>query len=192
MKEPVKMEVMSIVHGKSEFIFCNSIKSNLRLKHEVIARQRGSMNIQVTSIMDILNDSRFKTCKDFKRTFNDVAFKKDKLLNFKLFIIMDVDDCSAEQNSQFKSGRMFKGHWLYEHIVPIYNDPTLEATINELGIPVEHGDDHTGRYIKIFPTNHGDLNMDIAKDYLNRFKQCKHSNLYEYLQYCISIAEKRI
>lgn len=188
MKEPVKMEVMSIVHGKSEYIICSSIKSNLRLKHEIVARDNGKTSIQITSVMDILNDRRFGTFNGFIRTFDDVDYKKGRLLNFSLFIIMDVDDCTEEQKTKFITKEMFRGHWLYEYIVPIYNEPNLEATMKEARIEVQQKKD----YIIIFPTNHGDLDINVAKDFLDKIKSCECSNLNEYIEYCISIAERRV
>jgi hypothetical protein len=188
MKELVKMEVMAIVHGQSEYIICSSIKSNLRLKHGIVARDNGKTSIQVASLMDKLkNDRRFATFKGFIREYSDVSHQKGKLLNFSLFIIMDVDDCTPEQKNRFITKEMFRGHWLYEYIVPIYNDPNLETTMKAAGIEVERKKD----YIKLFPTNRGDLDIDIAKEYLEKIKRCKCSNLNEYIAHCISLAEKR-
>jgi len=84
VKDPIKMEIMSIVHGQSEYRICSSIKSNLRLKHAIIARNKGKTSIQITSIMDILNDQRFKSFKNFIREFDDVSYKKNKLFHFSL------------------------------------------------------------------------------------------------------------
>ena len=188
MSEPVAMEVMAIVHGQSEYLICSSIKSNLRLKHEIIARDKGKNSIQITSVMDVLNDNRFKSFAAFSREFGDVRHKKNKLIDFALFIIMDVDDCTPEQKSWFISKEMFKAHWLYEYIIPIYNDPNLEATMKAAGIKVEKKE----KYILIFPTNHGDLDMKAAKEFREKLKKSGCSNLCEYLDRCIAIAEKRI
>lgn len=185
MIKPVKMKVMSIVHGKSEFNICSSIKSNLRLKHEIIAREKGKSSIQVNSIMDILNDRRFCSYNNFVRTFDDIETKSRKLVGFSLFIIMDVDDCTEDQKKRYISKEMFSGHWLYDYIVPIFNDPNLESTMKEASIDVKQKKD----YIIIFPTNHGDLDMVIAKDFLDKLKKCKCSNLWQYVSHCLSIVE---
>ena len=177
MREPVAMEVMAIVHGQSEYRICSSIKSNLRLKHGIIARDKGKTSIQITSVMDILNDYRFKSFKNFIREFDDVKHNKGKLLSFSLFIIMDVDDCTLDQKSKFISKEMFKDHWLFEYIVPIYNDPNLEATMRAAKIEVQHKKD----YILIFPTNHGDLDIRTACEFQEKVKKCRCSNLNEYV-----------
>ena len=191
MREPVKMQVMSIVHGQSEYCICTSIRSNLRLKHEIIARDKGKTSIQVTSVMDILNDNRYKDYDCFIRYFPDVEHKKSRLFGFTLFIIMDVEDCTAEQKNKYINKAMFRGHWLNEYIVPIYNDPKLEATMKEANIKYKHKEiKDKSEYITIFPTNHGDLDINIAREYLNKLKNCKCSNLDKYFEHCILLAEK--
>ena len=47
---------------------------------------------------------------------------------------MDTDDCNENQKNSFKNKSMFKGHWLYDYIVPIYNDSNLEEVLVEAGI----------------------------------------------------------
>jgi hypothetical protein len=101
---------------------------------------------------------------------------------------MDVDDCTIKQRNRFISKEMFRDHWLYEYIIPIYNDPNLEATMKAADIEVRHKKD----YIIIFPTNHGDVDLNIAKEFQEKIKNCRCSNLSEYIEYCISIAEKQI
>ncbi len=185
MKRQKMMEVMAIVHGQSEYRICSSIKSNLRLKHEIISRDKGKSSIQITSIMQILNDSRFQSLSKFRRIFDDVYVKKDKLVNFTLFVIMDVDDCTEQEKDRFISKEMFRGHWLFDYIIPIYNDPNLEATMKRVGIEVKEKRD----YIVIFPTSHGDLDLNMAKMFYEKIKQCNCSNMYEYVKHCILLAE---
>lgn len=186
MKKTIKLEIMTIVHGQSEYKLCTSIKSNLRIKHEIIARNKGKSNIQITSIMDVLNGQAFKTLQAFKRNYSDVEVRNGKLINFKLFIIMDVDDCTEEQKKAFYNKSMFKDHWLYDYIVPIYNRPNLEETMRQIGINVQKKSD----YITIFPTNHGDLDMSMAKSFYDKLASCKCSNLDEYVSSCIGVAQK--
>ena len=133
-RKPTKLNVMSIVHGKSELLMCSSVKSNLKIKHEIHAKDRGRHSIQVNSVLQELNSTKFNmSLKDFSEKY-DISYdsKNKRLVNFKLFIIMDLDDCTQEKAEQFKNKSMFNGHMLYEYIVPIYNDPNLEKTIHDL------------------------------------------------------------
>lgn len=193
-REPTKLNVMSIVHGKSELLMCSSVKSNLKIKHEIHAKNRGRHSIQVNSVMQELNSTKFNmSLKDFSEKY-DISYdsKSKRLVNFKLFIIMDLDDCTKEKADQFKNKSMFYGHILYEYIVPIYNDPNLEKTIHDLGININEKEKVKG-YIKIFPTNKGDLDIHMAEEFAEKLnKKCKSSNLGLYFDYCVSIARKNL
>ena len=175
---------MTIVHGQSEYKICSSIKSNLKIKHEIIAERRGKNSIQVNGLMNILTDSRFCSFKKFVKFFPDIEHSKGELKNFNLFIIMDLDDCSLEKKNQFKNKEMFAKHWLSKYIIPIYNDPDLERTMMESNIEIQKKSD----YISIFPTNHGDLDLEMAIKFANSLKKCRCSNLYQYVEHCICIA----
>lgn len=193
-RKPTKLNVMSIVHGKSELLMCSSVKSNLKIKHEIHAKDRGRHSIQVNSVLQELNSKKFNmSLKDFSEKY-DISYdsKNKRLVNFKLFIIMDLDDCTQEKAEQFKNKSMFNEHILYEYIVPIYNDPNLEKTIHDLGININKKEKIKG-YIKIFPTNKGDLDIHMAEEFAEKLnKKCKNSNLGLYFDYCVSIARKNL
>lgn len=53
------LKALVIVHGKSEKQICEYIKSNLRLKIEIVSKEKGEKSIQINSLKHILNDSRF-------------------------------------------------------------------------------------------------------------------------------------
>ena len=185
---PAYTKVIVIVHGLSEYCICKNIQSNLRIKQEIISRKKGKSSIQITSLLDILNDKRFQTVSGFKRAFPDVECIKKKPTNFKVFIIMDVDDCTEKQKQSFINKEMFSNHWLYNYIVPIYNDPNLEKSMRQARINIIKKKD----YIQIFPTNHGDLDLQIAQDFSHTLKYCKRTNLEEYVQYCINICKDKL
>lgn len=191
--KPTKLSVMSIVHGKSELLMCSSVKSNLKIKHEIHAKEKGRNSIQVNSVMKELNSAKFSmSLKKFSEEYDiEYDYKNKKLVNFKIFIIMDLDDCTPEKAKQFKDKSMFNGHPLYNYIVPIYNDPNLEKTMQDLGINIDAKEKIKG-YIRIFPTNKGDLDIHMAEQFADKLKNCKNSNLYLYFEYCVSIAKKNI
>ena len=182
-RQAKKTKVMAIVHGKSELLICSSIKSNLKIKHEIIARDKGKSSIQVNGILDILNDRRFESFNAFIKFFPDIEYRKKELLNFKLFIILDIDDCCDDIKRRYINKEIFAKHWLYKYIVSIYNDPNLEMTMKQIDIPVIRKKD----YIVVFPTNHGDLDVKIAEKFCNDLKKCNCTNMYEYVEYCLSI-----
>ncbi len=182
--EPSYQRSMVIVHGLSEQSICSNIKSNLRLPQEIISRDNGRCSIQITSLMPLLNDSRFKDYKSFIRAFPKVEHAKNQLKNFQLFIVMDVDDCTEDEKRKFKDKSMFDGHWLKDYIVPIYNDPNLEETMKKASIPINKKKE----YITIFPTSHGDLDITVAEKLYEKLKNCNCTNMDEYIKNCIENA----
>lgn len=175
--KPTKLSVMSIVHGKSELLMCSSVKSNLKIKHEIHAKDKGRNSIQVNSVMKVLDSAKFKmSLKKFSEEY-DIEYdcKNKKLVNFKIFIIMDLDDCTPEKAKKFKDKSMFNGHPLYNYIEPIYNDPNLEKTMEDIDINIDPKEKIKG-YIRIFPTNKGDLDIHMAEDFEVKLRSCKNSN----------------
>ena len=188
MPNPSYQRIITIVHGKSEYVICNNIKSNLRLPQEIISNNKGRSSIQITGLMNILQDKRFKTLSSFKAAFPRVEIRKKILVDFNLYIIMDTDDCTEEQKKSFIDRSMFKDHCLYPYIVPIYNSPNLEQTMKEAHIEIIKKKD----YVEIFPTNHGDADLPQIQELLNKLKLCRHSNMSSYIERCVELANQNI
>ena len=92
-----------IVHGKSEKQICQYIKNKLRLKIEIYSDKNGEKAIQITSLKNTLNNKIFKSYRNFINTFEDIELTADnKKINndFKIFIIMDTDDCSETEKKE--------------------------------------------------------------------------------------------
>ena len=155
-----------ICHGKSEIIFIESIKSNLKLPISTFSHDRGKSSIQITSLMSYLNKPLFK--------------------------IMDLDDQKLYPNNikKYKNKEMFKGHPLYDYIVPIYNDPNLDDVLTKLGYNV-NPNNKVQSYNKIFPGNNGDYKE--FQQIKQKFQNSTMSNMIElllYLNECYKIIHK--
>lgn len=96
---------------------------------------------------------------------------------------MDLDDCSIEEQENFKSGKMFSNHWLGNWITPIYNIPDLENTMDSVKIPILSKKD----YAEIFQPNQGALNISDAAALKEKLKKCNCSNMSEFLSYGLSL-----
>ncbi|CRF32088.1 hypothetical protein BRSU_0566 [Brachyspira suanatina] len=129
------LKAIVIVHGKSELQMCNFIKNKLRLNNiHIISKDNGKHSIQISSIMKRLNGKDINTLDNFKNTYNDyLEIKNHKTIidkDFKIFIIMDTDDCNNdEEKNNFINKNMFKNYWAYDYIVPIYNITNLEDVL---------------------------------------------------------------
>ncbi len=195
MKQLNYTKAVVIVHGKSEKQICQYIKNKLRLKMEIYSDKNGEKSIQITSLKNTLNNKIFKSCRNFIKTYEDVKLTDDSKSidrDFKIFIIMDTDDCNENQKRDFMNGEMFKDHWAYKCIVPIYNIPELESVLEIANIPFKKtGDKRKKEYIKIFPTDPKYEKTDEIQiqELLSKLKKQKNTNLDEFLDFCLKFCD---
>lgn len=191
MKSLNYTKAVVIVHGKSEKQICQYIKNKLRLKMEIYSDKNGEKSIQITSLKNTLNNKIFKSFKNFIKTYEDIKLTNDEKNiddEFKIFIIMDTDDCTEKQKKDFINKEMFKEHWAYKYIVPIYNIPELESVLEVAKIPfTKTGDKRKKEYIKLFPTDPRYEKTDEIqiKELLNTLKKQNNTNLNEFLDFCL-------
>lgn len=145
--------------------------------------------------MNILNGKKFRTFSDFIGNFEDVEIhrvKTKKFLpdDFKIFIIMDTDDCTEVQKENYISKEIFRKHWAYPYIVPIYNIPELESVLVKSKIPFEKkGDARKKEYIKIFPTDPKYKNREVVQieEFYCNLKENKNTNMDEFVGFCLNL-----
>lgn len=180
------LKAVVIVHGKSEKIICEHIKSNLRLNIHIASEKNGASSIQITSLLNFLKRDEYKSLNNFLREFTDKLPLDIKNLpeDFKIFTIMDTDDCTENQKDSYIDKTMFKQHWAYNYIHPIYNINNLEDVMREIGISVQNKKD----YIKIFPINsNGDMkDIEQIKTLSKKLIINKQiTNMYDFINFCI-------
>lgn len=191
MKEFVYLKAVVIVHGKSEKQLCQHIKQKLRLRIEIESDKKGEKSIQITSLDKLLNNKKFKNQAAFLKAFPYVEMDKNgKNINsdFKIFIIMDTDDCTEKQKEHFINKEMFKNHWAYDYICPIYNSPELETVLAKANVPFKKtGVNRKKEYIKLFPTDAKYEKTDIMQieDLLKNLLKVNQTNLNEFLEFCL-------
>ena len=184
-----------IVHGKSEKQMCQHVKSKLRLKMEIVSNNNGESSIQITSVKQTLNNTIFKSYNSFIKEYEDVKLSSNnKSLDedFKIFIILDTDDCTENQKSAFINKEMFKSHWAYDHIVPIYDSPNLEEVLKKANVPfTKTGDKRKKEYVKLFPTDPKYEKSDEIQiqELCDNLKKQTNTNLNEFLDFCLKAAE---
>lgn len=180
-----------IVHGKSEFILVKYIYTNLHLPVKIISKDKGRGSIQIDGLLDFLNKKQFRTLKSFADEFVVEYDRKTKSLkNFKLFIIMDTDDCDEENKKKYISGEMFQKHPLKDYIVPIFNNSNLEDVMMKSGIMIKRipNSEKGTYYSKIFPINTNPLSVDTlnqVKIFASKIRGVKETNMLEFIEYCI-------
>lgn len=101
---------------------------------------------------------------------------------------MDTDDCNETQKQNYMNKKMFKNHWAYNYIIPIYNIPELETVLESAKIPFKKtGEKRKKEYIKLFPTDHKYEKTDEVQinELLLKLKKQNNTNLNEFLDFCI-------
>ena len=179
-----------IVHGKSEFALVKYIYTNLHLPVKIIAKDKGRGSIQINGLPEYLMKKQFRTLKAFADEFSVEYDRKTKrLINFKLFIIMDTDDCDEITRSKYISKELFDGHPLKDYIVPLYNDTNLEDVMIKSGIMVKRIPDAQkgSYYTKIFPINTKPLSIDTVNQvriFAKKIDGVKETNMLAFVEYC--------
>lgn len=178
-----------IVHGKSEKQICQYIKNKLRLKIEIYSDKQGEKAIQITSLKNTLNNKIFKSMKTLTNMYEDIEFDGKVIQkDFKIFIIMDTDDCTDKQKEDFINKEMFRGHWAYDYIVPIYNIPELETVLEKAKVPFKMaGVKRKKEYIKLFPTDAKyEKNDEVQIEELSRkLKKLNNTNFDVFFEFCL-------
>ena len=148
---------------------------------------------------NILNKRPFNDLKTFSDEYGIEYDKKTKKLkNFKLFIIMDIDDCSREVKEKYKFGELFEGHILKDYIVPIYNDPDIDAVFINADIISKkvfeaHKHKKGSYYKKIFSNYNKSSNYDASKEiksYKQKISGVRGTNMIEFIDYCLKNVQK--
>jgi hypothetical protein len=183
-----------ICHGKSEVIITQCIRQTLRLPIEEFAEKNGSQgrgqykSIEISGLDRIMNNTVFGSINSFLKKYTKVETtgrgKKRKLHNFKLFIIMDVDNTKAENVRNYTSKKMFKEHWAYEYIVPILNDNNLEEVMKDSKIRYDTIKNKCSEYLELFPK--GSSKKSDLEEHMRKLKCCKKTNMEEFFEYCIN------
>lgn len=196
------LKSIAICHGKSEVLMVRYIQSNLHINAKIFSKDSGEHSIQITSLMRHLNSYPFDTIQNFLKEYGKESFDisgkgaSRTINNFKLFIIMDTDDCTEKQKESFITKEMFKAHWLYEYLVPIYSITNLEDVLVKAKIIPKIKDSEKGRYYtKVFPLKKGEPITDGTIEEIKEFRdkvetQNRNTNIHEMVDYFLSLVSK--
>lgn len=152
MKTENYTRAIVLVHGKSELEIVRYIKSKLRIPIEIYARDGGSKNIEISSVNDVLSSLHFKTPENFVKKFCKIKTdSKGKPQDFKIFIILDVDNTNEKTVRCYMDKSLFPKSWLKKYIHPIKNDNNLEEVLNKLGYYYAKNNKQKKMYKRAFP-----------------------------------------
>ena len=191
VRQPNYCKGIVIAHGKSELLFAEHIKSNLHLPIEIYSLKNGKTSIQIDSLMTILGNNDFKSKSKLKQKYF-IEEKNKKLVNFFVMPIMDLDDTTEEKIEKYKSGEMFRNHWLSSYIIPIWNDINLDYVLYDLKLISKlPNDKEKGRvYEELFPKNKGQADLEQVNKLLKYFESTTKTNMDVFIRKCLEGLQK--
>ena len=186
VRKPNYCKGIIIVHGKSELLLAEHIKSNLHLPIEIYSLKNGKTSIQIDSLMTILGNNDFKNKSKLKQKYI-IEEKNKKFINFFIMPIMDLDDTTEEKIKKYKNGEMFKNHWLSPYIIPIWNDINLDHVLYDLKLISKlPNDKEKGKvYEELFPKNTGQADLEQVNKLLKYFESTTKTNMYIFIEKCL-------
>ena len=191
VRQPNYCKGIVIAHGKSELLLAEHIKSNLHLPIEIYSLKNGKTSIQIDSLMTILGNNDFKSKSKLKQKYF-IEEKNKKLVNFFVMPIMDFDDTTEEKIEKYKSGEMFRNHWLSSYIVPIWNDTNLDHVLYDLNLISKlPNDKEKGKvYEELFPKNKGQADIEQVNKLLKYFESTTKTNMDVFIRKCLEGLQK--
>ena len=186
VRKPNYCKGIIIVHGKSELLLAEHIKSNLHLRIEIYSLKNGKTSIQIDSLMTILGNNDFKNKSKLKQKYI-IEEKNKKFINFFIMPIMDLDDTTEEKIKKYKNGEMFKNHWLSPYIIPIWNDINLDHVLYDLKLISKlPNDKEKGKvYEELFPKNTGQADLEQVNKLLKYFESTTKTNMNIFIEKCL-------
>ena len=183
MNRKVKYLPCSIVcHGECEVILVKQIQAKMRRNLNPLSKDGGSNSILINTINHYL-EKRFPEKKTYIKKNNDllnVDKENHKILNHKIFTIMDRDDSSDELFASYLDKSLFKDYWWGQEqlIEPIYFDPNMDAVLRKYGIEINAHSSKPSQYFKLLTTKYDDI-IDVFKNLDEKSSNIKM--LFEYL-----------
>lgn len=186
VRKPNYCKGVIIVHGKSELLLAEHIKSNLHLNIGIYSLENGRASIQIDSLMTILGNTIFKNKNKLKKEYI-IEEKNKELVNFFIMPIMDLDDTTEEKIKKYQNGEMFKNHWLSPYIIPIWNDINLDHVLYDLKLISKlPNDKEKGKvYEELFPKNTGQADLEQVNKLLKYLESTTKTNMNIFIEKCL-------
>jgi len=173
-----------IIADKTGYKICQYVQRSLKLKVKLY-------DCTEKNIMEVLHNNEHRTFSKFIKQYTVETNKNNKLeeiSDFKIYIVMNLDYFSSpEKKNIFLDKSMFKEHWAYDYIVPIYNDANLKEILLESNADSRIEIRQAKDYLKVFPlASKFDLNIgdreevEVLNDLIQNNKKTNLNILLDY------------
>jgi len=182
-----------VAHGDSEEIIAKHVRACLKLPIHIHKRKT---SIQINGLVHEL-ETNFKNVLSLNRNKDiHINVSKGKILNdFKIFTLMDTDDCTEKIKESYIDGSLFNSYALKDYLVPIYAISDMEEALYKCKIiPKKFKDKEkvTG-YKKVFDIPkppYIESKVDELKKMSKALEKSEQTNLECFFNYCIEQSEK--
>ena len=186
MKNNGSLRAIVICAGKSEVDVFTNIKRPLKITIEVVSDKNGRKGYQIESLGNILENVHFKSKKNFLNEYSNIEIRNKNIVNFKIFTIMDCDDCDESVITKYKVGELFRKYWFSDLIVPIYNVRNLEDIMQKAGF-IEEAKEK--KYSKVMLWKPDSSEVDQILNFEEKLKQNPDTNMEEVVRYCLMLRD---
>lgn len=184
MSREIKYLPCSIVcHGECELILAKQIQAKMRRNLHPLAKDNGRNSILINTLNYYLQ-KLYPNKKTYIRKNRDFLLydkNNDKILNHKIFAIMDKDETSDQMFQSYIDKSMFKDYWWGkdELIEPIFFNPNMDDVLKKHGINIDTKNHKPSQYFKLLTTKYEQI-ISILKE-LNE-KESNIKLLFDYLE----------
>ncbi len=129
-------DTIIIAHGKSERFLIRAIANRLKVPVEMYCKEGGEETISMKDIGKVLTQWPFDTESNAHREFRSIEYRPRNggLRNVTIIPVLDVDG-DARSYRSYMSGDIFRDSIFRDRIIPVANEPNLEAVMEDIGYP---------------------------------------------------------
>ena len=130
---------VAVVHGKSEAEFCRELEKATRCRILIYSKNDAEECIQLRDLPEVMSGLPFTSVRELHARFPELDYKAGEepaIPGLTIFTIVDTDDSPREKQS-YITGNLLSGCPLSEAIVPLYNDPNMDAVFMAHGMPID-------------------------------------------------------
>lgn len=129
--------IVVIAHGRSEMILSQRLSRDLKVPIVLYSRSNGSETISLSHLPDILSSPPFDGERSLHKAYPGLEYlpySSTHMPNLAIVPIVDVDGDTGHIRS-YLSKDMFIDSPFRNRIVPVLNNPNLEAVMEDIGYP---------------------------------------------------------
>ncbi len=128
-------DTVVIAHGKSEMILVRTISHRLKVPVEIYSKRCGEETISMKNIGRVLTEPPFDSGPHLHKEYKYIEYSpREGFRNLTIIPILDVDG-DARSYKPYISGDIFRKSLFKDEVMPVANDPNLEAVMEDIGYP---------------------------------------------------------